>query len=635
MQFKLAKIHYLIIPITIILILLLAHSTVIKAAASQASFPAPSPHPVKHFGLWTTGGFNIEPGSDYYVTLGDYVQITTSSVRPSLSVHFEPPSHTWYMSFENQPPEIISEAKDATLKFPPKQTGTYRFQIFDKYTGFISSEKYYSEIATVHVLPKEIKVTGISDINVDTDYLYSTNNNFGKNEAFASAHLVPSDSTVPVNWSISPDDLATIDDNGKVTAKTGKEGSFFITATAINSDGSTVTKTKLMNVGGGLYDQKARAGTTATFTIQGFDQQEDRDDENVKVSWFKREGGKIVGLRNYNSNQFKYTTETLSEKNNGEKYFAVIEFKNKTLTTSDGLLTVLPRLDPDVKVTSSITNLSFNSDDNGTQTLNKVTNGDEIQYEIDLDNNGNIDFSNSYFFIYLNLTSQISKITVDDKEIKDFGLTLNAVNNFQKVKIQLNKFDPNTTKKIKINTITQGIIDHQNFSSKPFFIGVDSSDNSYQTLGDELRLNYISNGIILYPQNINFEPLEFFDTNTIKYRTAETNSPNEVATIIDQRRDKNATTLSLKQETPFMKYLPETQSLDQNTQLPANLYFYKSDQAPQPLNNETNIYTTFKGQPVKSLSWNKNEGILLHVKNANVPAGTYTSKLDWCFTQSV
>jgi hypothetical protein len=60
------------------------------------------------------------------------------------------------------------------------------------------------------------------------------------------------------------------------------------------------------------------------------------------------------------------------------------------------------------------------------------------------------------------------------------------------------------------------------------------------------------------------------------------------------------------------------------------LQFYKLDKLlPQNINNKILIEYSQKNQTLKSIHWNKDEGLLLHVDDTNFIAGQYNANLSW------
>ncbi|WP_119325562.1 Ig-like domain-containing protein [Companilactobacillus musae] len=623
-----------ILPIFIFSILCIAgnQTEIILADAGTETNPGniyfkkPSLHPVR-FGVWVTGGFNVNLNSDYYVKVGDPLKLETHSVRSQVSTFehpFEPLEHSWFEKKPNKNWSLIKGATNPSLNIDTSKVGTSYYQIHDLYSGIFSDDSFFSNSAAVHVIPNDIPAKSIK-INVDNDYIYNSDNNFDKMTAYAHAELTPSDATEKVIWSISNTNLATIDQDGKITSVSGKEGSFFIKATITNKDGSVFSDTKLMNVGGGLYDQKARAGENATFTIQGFDDAIRDNTDHLTVEWHKKDPQGHDTKLMTPVDPFIYITGPVSEKDNGDEYYAIIKLRDKTLKTSVGKLSVLPTLDPNVVLNGKLQNISFNDGQDSSTALFNVVNGDTINYVMNLNNNGQRDLFNNKLSFYLSLKTEVMKIIIDGKQLDEheYKINSNIDNNNQLIEIPVGNLKIGKQKNVQIETLTHGINNQLDFHSTPSFTGTDSDGHLYQSIGNPLELHYVSNKITPHFKDIQFESIYSFEKDVLKFRTNDTNSPNEIVHIDDQRRKKNPIRIFLKQ--------PGSLSNSKNgSLLVATLQFYKLDKLlPQNINNKILIEYSQKNQTLKSIHWNKDEGLLLHVDDTNFIAGQYNANLSW------
>lgn len=640
----------LILPLLFLFsIVLIDSQTEVVLADKQDSingFP-PSPAPTKFGLLVSSSGFSEQPESQS-TTIGKTVNLTTTFVRPLFSVspgqRFE-----WYRKIDDGPWQKDSTGNKFNMsvdtskfknQFSNKEM-TIKYQLVYSFLGVIYRDYYYSQVATILISPKEVNADSLT-IETGTNYLYNLpDNNLGTDTTFAKAHKEPENSTRTVTWISSDTSKATVDQNGKITAvpksrdNSDKISSFYIYGLIINDDTTFVKSSKLMNVGGGLYDQKARAGEKATFTIQGFDNSlRDSDNIKMKVRWYKKKSknGKPEPTNTYDDS-FAYTTNKLTKDNDGEYYFAVITMthngSSQSLTTDDALLNVNPALDPNVTLTNQVQNLSAKNDNDTLSNLNNVVFGDVIDYKFQLNNDGQRDLKNTTLSTYLSLDTEITGIEVDGKSLTDnqFTTTVNDDNRNQLLEINIGDLKITNKRNIVVHTLTHNISHKYTFAATPYFIGSDINNNQYQSIGSKFELNYINNELISHIKNIDFEPIYPFEKDILKYRSNSTNAPNEIMTFEDNRKNK----------TPLRVYLNEPNNLlnSKKEVLSAIFEFIGDHQTqPQPIQKRVLVAESIKDQPLQSIRWQKHKGLLLHINNANLTSGKYSTELSWSIVDS-
>lgn len=592
-------------------------------------------------GVWISGGFRVNLKPDYYVKVGEPLQLETHSTRgvvliPSISLE-----HSWFEKRPQSNWQQVQGANTAFLDVDTSTVGTTYYQTHHLYKLIPSGENnFYSKVAAVHVLPNDVPAKSVK-INVDNDYIYNLNNTFDKTSAFASAELTPNNATEKAVWSISDTNLANIDQSGNVTAVPGKEGSFFIKATVTNKDGSTVTDSKIMNVGGGLYDEKARAGERATFKIQGFDDALKDDSDHPTVEWHKKNPNGKDSKLTAQANPFIYVTDPVSEQDNGTEYYAIIKLRKKSLTTSMGKLTVLPTLDPNVVLTGEIKNstLADNADNQDNQdtssSLFNIVNGDTIDYKMHLNNNGQRNLQNNELSFYLSLGTEITSIIVGDKTLntQDYKITSHISNGNQLLEIPVGDLKIGDEKDVQIKTSTHGINNEFGFRSVPSFTGSDSDKHLYQSIGNPLELHYITNKVIPHFKDIQFESIYSFEKDVLKYRTSETNYPNDIVYFDDQRRNKTPLKVFLQQPGPLFK-----KTEDKTTYIPfaGFLKFHEPKTSLyKSLDEKIEVAHSLQDQALRPIRWNKNEGLLLYVNGVNLTEGHYSTQLTWVIQDGV
>ncbi|KRN99445.1 hypothetical protein [Companilactobacillus kimchiensis] len=652
--FEILKKHKLfVLPIIIFCAIILAgfQTEVILAESLDEQniihYEPASPHAVKRFGVWTKSGLNINPNAKYTPSVGHEVTIATHFARSVFSTGSFKVAYKWHKKVNDNPWEIDESSNGPNITVKPDEPGIIRYQL-ELIDGAFFKEHYYSDVATIYASSTDVHAQSIK-IQTNTDYIYNIpTGDFENNIAFAKAEPNPEDSTGQVTWSISEPTKASIDKNGQITSAPSHTNdndnlisSFFVTGTIKNSDGSIITGTKEMNVGGGLFDQKVRAGDKAVFSIQGFEENIDdkinnKEDEtaDLNVSWHKIDANNKDTLLETKKNSLSFTTENTSLKDNGDKYYAVITMNKqnnfKPLITGQASLTVLPALNPNVTLSDSLQNISFKDENDTALEINNVVNKDQINYDFNLNNNGQKDLHDTVLLTYLPLGTEVTSVTLDGRTLANtkFTTTVDTDDRTMFLTVQIDKLKIGDLKKLTVNTITHDITKKSSFSLTPYFIGTDSDNNVYQSIGPDLKIHYIANEIIPKFKDIQFESIYPFEENVFKYRSQQTNYPNDIISIDDQRRKK----------TPVKIFLHQPDSLTDNDNRPlgATFKFARDDKSnPETIQDKILIAQSIKGQSMNSVRWTHNQGLLLHIDHKNLLAGSYGTKLNWSIEDSV
>ncbi len=636
--FSFKKISIFILPIILImsLICIIPSQTITVWADSNDSQKKiqkfePSPAPVRGIGFWIYGGFKLQPRKDYYVTAGDSFEIDTESTRSLFSTitnPFEPLRHQWYETQDDIHWKLLSvDHEDLTVK--TEQAGTRHYQLFDRYSGIFTVDDFYSEVATVHVLPEVVPVESL-EMDVDADYLYNSDNKLVTSSAYAKAKPYPENTTENVKWSTSDATLATVDHIGKIQANyQGKSGDVIITGKITNPDGTSATSEKKITIGSGLDDQTVDAKKRATFEIRSSSiADKENNSSNYTVDWYKVDKNHPSGQhlkKVYNS--LSYTTDVLSEKNNNDKYYAQIRVKSNMYRTNNATLTVRPSLDPKVEIKGIIRNKTFHDGKNTDASLQNVTTGDHITHEVHLNNSGKQNLVDADLTIYLTLHTQIDTIKINGKEFSDYAVATDILKNYQVVKLKMGHFKINDRKTVKLDTVTQEIKEGSDFSAKPVFKGT-YDDNHYESIGNDLKMNYVTNKLTTHFKDIQFEPITAFERNVVKYRASETDEPSEVIAIDDQRRNRKRLKI-------FVKQAYGLTNLSNKSVLNADLMFHDDGPMPKAIINKVLVAQSADDEVMESVHWGKKDGLLLHVNNANTPAGKYETTLNWNIEDTV
>lgn len=323
----------------------------------------PTPAPSKFMNIWNTNGYDLQPDPVYNVQVGDEGKViytdAARSVWTVLGGVFDAPHYRWYKSDDGRTWSEVPEWQNGHRKNMPIDTsaeGTTWYQQDTQYwnylTGWFAKTHIYSNISQVNVIKDNIDADSVS-VTTDSNYIYNISDKL-MNVTYAHATVNPSNATGKITWSTNRPDLVTVDrDTGKITANSkGISGRAGITATYTGSYGSSpkiVTSKTYVVVGGGLIDQKARLGGTATFKLQGNtnDFYGYWDENNIAVEWYTKNPGtkdsteKLVAST---SNPY-YTTNILANADNAKMYRAKIIMrkgtKQITLTTNWANLNIL------------------------------------------------------------------------------------------------------------------------------------------------------------------------------------------------------------------------------------------------------------------------------------------------------
>lgn len=307
----------------------------------------PTKDPTKFIGIWLTSGYSLQPKENYYTTVNNSVTIKTNtgrSVWTLLTGIFDSSSYQWWQSTDGKTWTKISKSNGGQKKnlvVTPKDTGTVWYQLDTQYAFLgINKKNFYSKVGAIHALPEPVNATELK-VSVDDDYLYNTSDELS-NTTYAHATPTPNNATGTITWSVDDQTLATIDEDGFITANNkSKSGTVNVIATMTNPDGSKITSSTPVKIGGGLDDRTVKSGETATFALNGNTGGNDDDDENngsVTIDWYRYDpdtGQKTKVSANGDTN---YITPEITYADNDALYQAVLTLKvnliTKTLTTN-------------------------------------------------------------------------------------------------------------------------------------------------------------------------------------------------------------------------------------------------------------------------------------------------------------
>ncbi|WP_125565840.1 Ig-like domain-containing protein [Companilactobacillus insicii] len=623
----------------------------------------------KFFGIWLTTGFALQPKEDSYVVVDNTTTLRTDSARSAvyaITTLTRTPRYQWYKYQVGDKEWTKVSKSDGGTKENLVVTGkkadeTTYYQLQVQWQGLIwnyFAKKIYSHVAAVHTVPEPTDGKEMT-IRTDDDYIYSTSFDMAATSTYAHADVIPANYTGEVTWSVDDPSLATInEDTGLLTAVTKPEvhGTVTVIGTLHNPIGDDIYATKEVKVGQGLEDQTVHAGNKATFSIEGnlgnlddIDDGDDDDDEDdggdnsggtneYTIKWYRDnpDGSRVqINKDNELNGPMSITTDaTNMEDDNQSKYQAVINVKlgaiNKSYTTNKATLTVIPDGSPDIKIQNSITNTSYQDELDSDLHLFGVNEEDKILESATITNNSNTGIlTNSTYHFPIRESSTINSVVVDNEELSNdhYEIISNNKDGTKELIIKNLGFSIKQSHEVKV-TMTVGAIDELSTQrTTPYLVGQVSNPDDYHSSGDEEAITYSTNKIQINVKNIDFGVITPFSANETIYRPDELNEPENIVEIDDQRRNKPNTEIRVQQASDFINA--------EDVKLLGNLRFYEDGVGYDILGHDHVIQVTKEGNPVPSIGWAKENGILLHMNDNNLTAGIYNTELKWSVVESI
>lgn len=610
----------------------------------------PSGDATKFLGIWLTSGYTLQPTTNTYIEVNQTKSLYANAGRSALvqltTALYINKKYQWYQSTDGKNWSKVP-SKDSgtnkTLSITPTTVGTTYYQL-DTYwqtaiTGLTASH-LYSNVATVHAVPEPVNATSV-EVETDDDYLYNSSNDLINIETYAHAIPTPANFTGTVTWSVDRTDLATIDEeSGLLTANTSRlSGPVTVTATLHNPDGSKTYGEKVVTVGGGLENQTVNAGQTATFDLRGNvgDLDED-DDTNYTVKWYKEDPitHSRTQIQKDKPQALSYTTPETTLDDDGTLFLAILQVnyggKTYSYTTNDAFLYVRPEGGPEISLSNTMTNETYNDGTNTDNMLFGVNNGDTITYKDTVTNNSTGGtLSNATYTLPLRNKTTVSSVKVDGKEIDsaNYQLKDNDTTGATDLMISGLNFKISESHTIEVETKVSDIDKQTTFSSIPYITGTnDEDDSQYQKIGNQNVINYTLDTVTITNANdIDYGTMNSITSKGTISRQSELNLPNNVIDIEDTRRSKTPVTLSVMQESELTN--------ENSAVLSGHLRYYDNGKFQDLLNKPTIISETNDNEALNSLGWDKDNGILLYMDSKFNQAGTYTTRLNWTIQDSV
>ncbi|MFD1472773.1 WxL domain-containing protein [Companilactobacillus mishanensis] len=601
----------------------------VHAATSIPGKGSPSLPPIGLFGIYMNDGFSLQPESQY--TFKDNPKTLTTATAHSVLSNLNVLGHDhfqWYQSTDQGKTwtTVDNDGTSATLEVTPKTVGVvYYQQSFKYYLTFIGSlavPTYYSNVVSVTTLPDPVEATKL-DVTTDTDYLY--NNQPVAATTHAHGTPTPANSTGNITWALDETDadLATIDKTtGEITANNdNKSGTITVTGTMHNNNATTVKGSAKVKIGGGLDDQTVDEGKTATFDIQG-----DFGATPDSITWHKVDASGNDTVISDAANKKSYTTPATSANDDKSKFYAVVEATvdghSNTITTNKATLNVNINKTPDVSINSKIQDMTDNTG-NTEQAATNIQDGDDVKITGKItDANKNSKLSTGNIMIQVPDNIKNTYLYVDGVSQQYSVGQMNGVSyiiapglNFSANKTHNYEFDFTSTE--KSNTSFHSLTQVQGYDSSGADLGIFN--------GNELKMIFTDGSVQLEANDVDFGTLTY--ENVGKSVDGIVKNNDNLLNVTDNRRDKSARSITLKQDTLFM---------NGTKKLKAILSFNDgSGNTPTPITEEaTTVASSSDDAAIPSVGSKNGQGLELMLSNQAIQTGTYTSTLNWTITDA-
>lgn len=552
-------------------------------------------------------------------------------IKTSFSFTTNPKKYQWYISDGKTQAKEIPNSNSPIINIQTDKIGTFYYQLRVCTKSFIGYQYYYySNVAKIIINENHVDATKLS-ISSNNTYLFNKPNNYFQNSISISHFTEPDNASGVIKWSVSDENLATIDKDGVLTAnQNGLSGTISVQAIIGNNNNGQVIKSNPLNItiGGGLKSQTVDEGKKAIFSIANF-QSDVRDDANLKTVLYRVDTDNTTRELPQQVNPYQYSVNA-SINDDGSKYFAkvfILEKNKKTqiLETNQATLKVIPTTNindlnviNDIKITDPTT---FRDSRNKSDSIFQVAKGDTFQIETKVINDNLTNTSDSYIFFPLPNTLSIKNITVNGKQIDSRDYSILPENN--ELGIKIGTIEKKSTSKIIINFLVAKQPHNDDFGIQPYVVGT-ADIGKFSKYGNILHLNFSENFLHILFKNINFRPVSQFQKDILDTRTDDTNAPKAIMNVDDQRRIKGAK-ISV---TPIG-------SFSQNKSLPFAQLMFKTQNGISAINGKTQIAKFSKNDPIEPIIWKKDEGILLKINTNTPPSGKYKIGLTWTIENAI
>lgn len=618
------------------------------ATTEVKPYKTPSGNAAYFIGFRTRSGYIQQPAKDTYIEINKTKNIYADARRSVgdqlLGAALTSRNYQWYESSDGQNWSKVDKKAGGTKKnlpLTPNTVGTKYYQLETYWSdlfGLVKGFYLYSDVAAVHCVHGPTDATDGS-VTTDDDYLYNSSNDLVNTDTYARAIPIPEYFTGYVTWSVDNTNLATIDsETGLLEANTKRiSGVVKVIGTFHNPSGSTFERETTVTIGEGLEDQTVHAGETATFKFMGNIGELDEDDEtSYTVKWYKEDP--ITHVRTQvqkdSPKALSYSIPDTTLDDDGMIVLAIISIKynGKTYsyTTNEALLHVIPNGGPDLSFTNTLSNETYNDGTNTDNSLYGVINGDTVKYKDKVTNQSTSGtLKNGIYTMPLRKGTTVSNVLVDGQSTTNYQVADDDQTGNTNVTIPGLDFKINQSHTIEIDTKVNGIVSRTSYSSVPYVTGTNDSNEDYRAFGQTDILNYTTDtAVIENVQDIDYGNVESYGRAKLLSRANPDSSyPNNGITIDDMRRYKDPIQLTVKQGQALVN--------SNGTQFAGELRYYNSSGYQTLGSQPAIITTTTANQPLDSMSWNANDGLLLYQFAGMKESGLYTGTVDWTITQSI
>ncbi|WP_125590225.1 hypothetical protein [Companilactobacillus jidongensis] len=599
----------------------------------------------KFLGMWLNRGYTVQPPDTTFTVVGHTVKLKTHSGRSTLGASLTPfasPKYQWYKSTDEGETWVEvpknEDGNKSNLNVTSNQSGAIYYQqnvTWYQAGGWgLSIAEVWSQVAAVYVNDKDKNAEKIR-VSVDDDYLYNNPSEIAMNSTVARAEVLPEDYTEDIVWTVDNNQLAYIDkDTGEIQANNrGVSGVVKVTGTIKNADNTIVSDSTFVQIGGGLEDKEVKSGDSTSFEMLGHIGKLDNIDNDYTVKWYRQPVGTHKReLVESNKKDLSYLVNEPRVKNDNDLYWVEISLKlgrdSYEYISNKAKLKVLPADKPEITLNNSVINETYNND-NTEDVLNDVANGAIVSYRDEIvvgTESGNL--KNGTYVLPIYGGTEIDSVKINDKEIDqdrytvvDYFGGISTVLVIDKInRIAGEKFE------IKVRTRIDGIFTNEQMISQPFIYSGEE-DNAFRFEGTKKTLNYVTNVLQKDVRDISYGSINTYAKDEIISRTDDTNQPNNVVSVDDQRRVKEPIKVFVNQEKEFVN--------EQGDVLPGCLRLYDNGKFVELVDQRVKVTETKKDEPLGSIGWNKNNGLLLHIHDAAVAPGQYGTTLNWTFENSI
>lgn len=411
-------------------------------------------------------------------------------------------------------------------------------------------------------------------------------------------------------------------------------GTVKVTGTLTNSDDSIVEDSTTVRIGGGLDDQTVNEGKTATFKIQG-----NLNGTPDSIVWHKVVNNKDTTISG--ANDVSYTTPATVYTDDKTQYYAVIKVVQQdnngkdtitTITTNKATLNVIPDTNPRVILNSTAYNNSYDDHNDENTELNNIIAGDQITVKGTAEDE-NVNSVMAAGVIKIELPDNIEKDVDGNVVVNDVKIDGNATDDYFVItdpndgnKHFLRMFNVDFTKdkshtyEFSFNAAGD---DNNDFVTAPTLTGQDANENDIEGTyeGNALTMHFRDNKLSAQAHDVDYGTLKYSNVGKVQSGTVDGQTTADILSVTDNRRDKNASSIYLSQDTPFV---------DGDKTLASELRYYTPDGQYQVLTNQNALISNNSaGSSVPSVTNDPDTGLKLLLFNSVINNGNYQSTLTW------